>query len=100
MVQQYLPFQNSHISYYRFGTGNKLIFAFHGYSNDAHVFDLLQPLLQNDYTFIAIDLPIHGGTRWRNGLFTTSKLKRIIDSIILQENLSKQYSLLGFSLGG
>ena len=76
------------------------MFAFHGYSNDSHVFDVLQPALQNDYTFIAIDLPIHGSTRWRDGLFTAGKLNKIISLITEKEKLPQTYTLLGFSLGG
>lgn len=100
MIQKFLPFNRSSICYYIAGHGKQLLIAFHGYSNDSHVFDVLQPVLQNNYTFIAIDLPIHGGTRWRDGLFTPDKLHKIISLIIAKEKLPQQYALLGFSLGG
>lgn len=100
MIQNFLPFNRSSICYYTFGHGKRLLFAFHGYSNDSHIFDVLQPALQNDYTLVAIDLPIHGGTRWRDGLFTSHKLNKIISLIIEKEKLPEDYILMGFSLGG
>ncbi|MDE1192486.1 MAG: alpha/beta hydrolase [Arachidicoccus sp.] len=100
MIQKFLHFYNSSVSYYLNGHCDQLIFAFHGYSNDSHIFDILEPALQNNYTLISIDLPIHGDTQWREPSFTPKILKEIIDKIIEQENLAKEYFLLGFSLGG
>lgn len=100
MIQKFLPFNRSSICYYTFGHGKQLLIAFHGYSNDSHIFDILQPALQNNYTFVAIDLPIHGGTRWRDGLFTAHKLNSIISLIVEKEKLPQTYTLMGFSLGG
>ncbi|ANI88292.1 hypothetical protein A9P82_02615 [Arachidicoccus ginsenosidimutans] len=100
MTHQYLPLFNSQISYYRFGSGSRLIIAFHGYSNDAQIFQLLESELKKNYTIIALDLPLHGNTRWNKILLTPKMLKKIIDAIIEKEQLPKEYWLMGFSLGG
>lgn len=100
MTQKFLPFSRSSICYYMSGHGKQLLIAFHGYSNDSHIFDVLLPALQNDFIFISIDLPIHGNTRWRDGLFTSGKLNKIISQIIEKEKLPQVYMLMGFSLGG
>ena len=100
MTHLYLSLRNSSISYYRFGSGERVVIAIHGYSNDAQMFDLLEEDLKNNFTFICIDLPLHGHTRWNKDLLTPKKLQDIIDQILNKENLPKTYWLLGFSLGG
>ncbi|MGF7232336.1 alpha/beta hydrolase [Arachidicoccus sp.] len=95
-----LLYENGAICYGRFGTGNATCFCFHGYSNDSSIFEVLNSPLFHSYTFIAIDLPYHGDTKWSRSLLTPEKLNDIILSIIEKEQLPKTFSLLGFSLGG
>jgi len=100
MTHLYLSLSNSSISYYRFGRGKRVVVAIHGYSNDAQLFGLLEEDLKNSFTFICIDLPLHGATRWNKDLLTPKKLQAIISQILSKEQLPKNYWLLGFSLGG
>lgn len=101
-----LHHKNSSIGYYRFGTGPRVLFCFHGYAEDASTFGFLAKYAGNQYTFYAIDLPFHGKTEWRDGLvFTLTDLQQIIETILqnhsdLQQSLNGKLTLLGFSLGG
>jgi len=46
------------------GKGDKLIFCFHGYGEDATSFAFLENTLGADYTLVAIDFSFS----WQNGL--------------------------------
>jgi pimeloyl-ACP methyl ester carboxylesterase len=106
MELQRLSYKNSTIGYYRFGSGPKPAFCFHGYGEDATMFGFLGKYAGNQYTFYSIDLPFHGKTEWKDGLiFTQSNLSGIIEEILQQNNYKLQttnhkLTLLGFSLGG
>jgi pimeloyl-ACP methyl ester carboxylesterase len=99
-------YKNSTISYCRFGSGSKVAVCFHGYGEDATTFGFLEKFAGNQYSFIAIDLPFHGKTKWNEGLnFTQKDLVEIIKEILKQNNQQPEISnrklfLMGFSLGG
>jgi len=100
-----LRYKDSTIAYYRFGSGPKLAICFHGYGEDAAIFGFLGKHAGNQYTFFSINLPFHGKTEWKDGLFTHSDLRQIIEEILNQNNhkpqtLSPKLTLIGFSLGG
>lgn len=100
MVQQrFLEFKNASICYYIYGSGPQLAFCLHGYSNSASLFSLLGSPLGNEYTLIALDLPFHGHTRWGRAKMDVAKLDGILHAIIENEQLPKDYILVGFSLG-
>ncbi len=106
MGPRLLSYRNSTIGYYRFGSGPKPAFCFHGYGEDATMFGFLSKYAGNQYTFYSIDLPIHGKTDWQEGLvFTNKDLLQILEQILHKENFKSQtinskLVLLGFSLGG
>jgi pimeloyl-ACP methyl ester carboxylesterase len=100
MVQQhFLEFQKASICYYVYGSGPQLAFCLHGYSNNASIFSLLEEPLGHDYTFIALDLPFHGLTRWGRGRMEVAELNDILQAIAARENRGRDYFLVGFSLG-
>jgi pimeloyl-ACP methyl ester carboxylesterase len=111
----FIAYKNSTIHYCVCGNGLKLLFCFHGYGEQAKSFAVLEPTLGKDYTIIAIDMPFHGKTEWKEGLdFTVDDLIAIIDDIVERLNgdgkassptfrgrgLEERYSLLGYSMGG
>jgi len=99
MENQLLFYKDSAISYYRFGTGPKLVVCFHGYGEDAEAFEFLTKYDDNQHTFISIDLPFHGQTAWNEDLsFTINDLQQIIETI--PELKNSRPILLGFCLGG
>lgn len=92
--------RNSTVHAIRFGEGKNLLLCFHGFSEDASKFLLLEPALSSRYTTIAIDLPFHGETQWwRDDLFSREDLKLLIEEILMREN-ARRFSLMGYSLGG
>jgi pimeloyl-ACP methyl ester carboxylesterase len=104
MQHQLLSYKNSRISYYFFGSGPRLAFCFHGYGEDGASYSFLERLTDNQFTFIALDLPFHGKTDWKEGLnFASYDLNQIIAGVFndlkLQVSNSK-FTLIGFSLGG
>lgn len=82
------------------GTGERVVFCFHGYGEDATGFTFLENTAGDEFTFYALDLPFHGKTEWREkGNFKKEDLAAIVNSII-QEHVNSKICLLGFSLGG
>jgi pimeloyl-ACP methyl ester carboxylesterase len=69
MQTGYYPLRNSRIHYRHWGTGPRLVFAFHGYGESAAAFSFLGEAIGDDFTLVAIDLPLHGQTEWNDGLF-------------------------------
>lgn len=97
-VSQQLRFRNSIIHYTRWGSGPEWLFCFHGYGEDSSSFRFLEKTLEEQYTVIAIDLPFHGRTQWREGLsFEPAELLNIIHQIRPQ---GQGFHLLGYSMGG
>lgn len=96
---QFIPYKNSIISYHIFGSGNRLVFCFHGYGEDSLSFSFLEETLGEAFTLIAIDFPFHGKTEWREDLlFSAEDLWQILYAL-MPENYEK-FSLLAYSMGG
>jgi pimeloyl-ACP methyl ester carboxylesterase len=101
-----LSYRNSNIGYYQFGSGPKPALCFHGYGEDASMYNFLGKYAGNQYTFYAIDLPFHGRTEWKEGLnFSHRDLIQIVEEILnfgnqQPETGNQKLTLLGFSLGG
>ena len=78
------------------------MFCFHGYDESSESFAFLENHIADEFILIAIDLPFHGKTDWKESLtFTPENLLEIIRHII--DNLALSNSrmvLLGFSMGG
>jgi len=71
-----LEFQNFKIQTYRWGSGTKQILLIHGWEGQAGNFaELIEKLLENDYTIHAFDGPSHGfSSRGPTSLFEFSEL--------------------------
>ncbi len=106
MDHRLLAYKDSQISYYLFGSGSRRVVCFHGYGEEARLYNFLEKHAGNQFTFYSIDLPFHGQTKWNEGLdFTHTDLQQIIENILLEDNQqpgtgNRKLSLLGFSLGG
>src|SRR6185312_2336678 len=114
-----LPYRSSRIYYYSWGSGPRLLFAFHGYGESAASFAFLGAALDPSFTLVAIDLPFHGQTEWREGtVLYPEQLYSIMESIagdlgrrsfsegdIGRRSFSEgdpplPWALLGYSMGG
>ncbi len=106
MKDSRLSYNNSIINYRRSGQGPETLICFHGYAEEAGVFDFLARYAGVMFTIYSIDLPFHGKTEWKEGLqFTPGDLSTIVAAILARESKgipdpSVRYTLMGFSLGG
>lgn len=88
------------LHYLKFGSGNKLLFAFHGFGDTAWQFKVLEHSFGKSYTVISIDLPFHGLSEWHEGEILKPKdLLGFIDHINDAFQVTR-FSMAGFSLGG
>ena len=98
-MKKVLQYKSSQIAYYTYGSGNEVLFCFHGYGLTGESFAVLQPVLETDYTLICIDLPFHGATNWQEGLvFSEEDLWEVL--LLLNPLSDKPFSLMGYSMGG
>lgn len=93
-----LTYKQSNISYLRFGTGEKRLICFHGFGDRAVIFYNLEKKLGHEFTLIAIDLPFHGQTEWREKIMQIADFEAIIHQILEIEKV-RRFSLAGFSFG-
>jgi pimeloyl-ACP methyl ester carboxylesterase len=95
-----LSYKGSKISYLKFGKGNDILFAFHGFNETAKSFLAIEPSLGERFTIIAFDFPNHGLTEWNEDhVFGKKDAQNVIDCFLKQENISR-FSVMGFSMGG
>jgi len=97
-----IAFKSSTIHYSYNGQGKNLLICFHGYGESEKSFHFLEKYLSQVYFIIAIDMPYHGDSIWKEGMnFTMDDLENIIESLQQKHNFSGQpFSLLAFSMGG
>lgn len=91
-------YKNNSISYLRFGTGQQLLFCFHGFGDRAVIWCNLEKKLGKQFTFIALDMPFHGQTNWREEKMQMTDFQSIINELLHIEKAEK-FSLAGFSFG-
>lgn len=94
---QFFRYKQSSVAWYQYGTGPETVLCFHGYGESGAAFSFLGKQAGDRYTFIAVDLPFHGHTNWKEGhLCTAEDLTAIIQGICPVQS----FVLAGFSLGG
>ncbi len=82
------------------GQGEKLLLCFHGYGNNADMFEPLIKHLGHAYTVISIDLPHHGKTEWQRPHEMQVKELMSIVWLFKDEFKVDKVSLMGYSMGG
>jgi pimeloyl-ACP methyl ester carboxylesterase len=102
MSSAYFSIGDSRIHYSFWGTGPRLLFCFHGYGESSASFALLEAALAPEFTVVAIDLPFHGQTEWREARpLEPRELLSALDNLTAGfAGLSAGWSLLGYSMGG
>ncbi len=99
MNDSVLRYEDSTVHYLRFGYGDQLLIAFHGYGNRADIFLKLKESLKERYTIYSLDLPFHGATKWNKNQFDRKDINAII-KLILEKEGKARFDLMGFSMGG
>lgn len=90
------------LNYNIYGTGNKVLIAFHGFTKDSTDFEIFASILSKTYTIYAVDLFYHGKTKFnakKIKSFSNPELKEIISGFLQHINANK-FSVLGYSMGG
>jgi pimeloyl-ACP methyl ester carboxylesterase len=94
--------ENICIHYQKFGSGSKIILAFHGFSKSSEDYRKYESIFGDEYTIIAPDLFYHGKTKFASKevkSFSKAHLHDILSGWI--EHLEiEQFSVLGYSMGG
>lgn len=99
-VSGYIPYGNEQIHFLKYGDGNELVIALHGFADSACLFAPIANHLQENYTLISLDLPYHGDTVWtENKVMSKEDLVAIIH-LVKDEYHAVTFSLLGYSIGG
>jgi pimeloyl-ACP methyl ester carboxylesterase len=93
-----LLYKNNSISYLRIGTGKQLLFCFHGFGDRAVIWYNLEKKLGKQFTLIALDMPFHGQTNWKEDKMQMTDFQYIIN-VLLEKEKTKRFSLAGFSFG-
>lgn len=100
MSDFYLPYQQSRIHGVVEGHGEQLLFCFHGFGESAAHFRVLTPVLGDRFTLIALDMPLHGETEWKEDRpFEKDDLQAVI-TLLLQQYGKERFSVMGYSMGG
>jgi pimeloyl-ACP methyl ester carboxylesterase len=94
-------YKQSPVSYHRFGKGDEVLVAFHGYDQTAAEYLYFNDVLNGAFTVIAIDFFWHGQSEWREDYdFTEQDMKAIVVGIKQQERLRvSRFSICSFSMG-
>lgn len=92
----------SSIIHYRFGgQGVQPLVCFHGYGESSASFDFLEKSIGASHLIVAIDLPFHGKTQWKEIDLDAQVLSDITFSLLHQLKAdAKKIQLMGFSMGG
>jgi len=96
----FLSVAGEQLHYYSWGSGKKLLLAFHGYGNSAGIFEPFVEPLCHEFTILSFDLPHHGLSRWQGA--APLPVAAFVEGIqaLMAEHGVQQASLMGYSMGG
>lgn len=91
--------ENGQLYYFRYGNGDKILLAFHGFGQDNNIFKSWIELIGKEYTVFAFDLFHHGSSSRQNKPLSKDEWKSILQSFLKREKIN-DFSIVGYSLGG
>lgn len=98
MQNKTLQLPEGSLAYHEYGNGQQIWIALHGFAQEGRVFAALQTYLPADITLIALDLPWHGDSQWKDPVFLLKTIQQAIE-MLLAKKQAQTYALLGFSFG-
>lgn len=99
MEKGILNVEKGEIHYHRFGKGNQLLIALHGFADESSLFLKLEKSLSPFFVVYALDLPYHGKTKWTESYFTSEDVEGIVAAVLENEGVER-FSYMGYSMGG
>lgn len=104
MQKAFFEFDGYKIHYTTIGNGNKYLLAFHGYGQDASLFQAFEDSLGKHYTILSFDLFHHGDSHYPLGLDAATPLPPELMKQMMEQLLNKlgvaTFGLMGYSMGG
>lgn len=100
----FFEFQNFKIHYTSFGNGPIALLAFHGFGQDASVWNAFESALKDTFTVYAFDHFYHGKSQTPSNFRALTPINpevytQIFEAFIHSKNI-QQFWLMGYSLGG
>jgi pimeloyl-ACP methyl ester carboxylesterase len=97
----FLEYKEHQVYYHQYGTGKKVLIAFHGFADNGDLFeDVARNVFAEEYTIIAVDLPFHGQeTAWQGDIYTPEDIVAIVDLLIKSFEV-EHFALACHSMGG
>jgi pimeloyl-ACP methyl ester carboxylesterase len=94
-------YNKSELHFLKFGTGSRVLLAFHGFGLDKESFLSVEEKLGTDYTIYSFDLFFHGQSYWAHKDIPLEKkdFREMIQSFLAHFEIH-QFSLITYSLGG
>lgn len=86
------------LAYHEYGNGQEIWIALHGFAQEGRIFAALQTHLPSNITLIALDLPWHGSSQWKEPVFSLKNIQQAIELLLVIKG-AQSYTLLGFSFG-
>lgn len=97
----FVELEKARLHYQRFGQGERVILAFHGYGQDSSHFLPIAEALRPDCSIYAFDLFFHGKSKLPKSKTPLQKnfLADLISKFLLEEQIGR-FSVMAFSMGG
>ncbi|TAN01014.1 MAG: alpha/beta hydrolase [Chitinophagaceae bacterium] len=99
MPEFFITINTNKICVHVFGSGPRLLIAFHGFKESGDNFYVFENILGKEYTLYAPDLPYSGSTIWDDAVFEMKELEFLMRTL-LDHFGSDKFTLLGYSMGG
>jgi pimeloyl-ACP methyl ester carboxylesterase len=96
----YVAYHDHQLAFKKTGNGPETLLLFHGYGQEASVFDNVCLALSTQYTCYSFDLFFHGNSTWakKEDVLTKNGWAEIITAFAAHHTIER-FSVAGFSLG-
>ncbi|UII29420.1 alpha/beta hydrolase [Fulvivirga maritima] len=100
MTENNFHFKEHQINYYTYGSGEKVMLAFHGFGQNGRAFGPMANIIGKEFTIYSFDLFFHGNSYWSHEDTPLSKAiwAEIITAFLASLKI-KEVALMGFSIG-
>lgn len=97
----FLEYKEHQIYYHQYGTGKKVLLAFHGFADNGDLFeDVAKNVWAEEYTTLAVDLPFHGQkTVWQGDVYRPEDIVAIV-GLLMAEFKATTCAMVCHSMGG